>query len=412
MAQGGWELGRSESIFLFFKKKTKLPNSQTPCESLRRIPMSDVGLLETVARLLESGGIDLSAWALAWARVAPVIAIVPAFGLRALSAPVRAAAALLLAAVIIPAVRPLANGPLPFPVLLITEMARGTIVAVAAAVPLWAATMAGGVADALRGSEDTSTMPTVEDRASPLGTLFSLIACILFLGLGGPARVVGLLATPIQLEGGRPVQLPTLPRGSASAWPSPRPSLRHPSCSRLPVRSSPAPHRRPTCTSFLRQSARLRCSPWRRSCSNGSRPSWHCSSTARLRSARRLPRGSTARKQVRSHKSWRRRRRKGYSSPPFHVASLQRGLPHLALGAPHARRGPRAIRAARSHRLPVAAELLLRAGGGGHRAQPQPLPDVQESAHEQLSSATWISVFYGYPTFAWIPTHNLNHHKS
>jgi beta-carotene hydroxylase len=25
--------------------------------------------------------------------------------------------------------------------------------------------------------------------------------------------------------------------------------------------------------------------------------------------------------------------------------------------------------------------------------------------------AAWISFFYGYPTFAWIPTHNLNHHK-
>jgi fatty acid desaturase len=25
--------------------------------------------------------------------------------------------------------------------------------------------------------------------------------------------------------------------------------------------------------------------------------------------------------------------------------------------------------------------------------------------------ATWIAIFYGYPTFAWIPTHNLNHHK-
>ena len=25
--------------------------------------------------------------------------------------------------------------------------------------------------------------------------------------------------------------------------------------------------------------------------------------------------------------------------------------------------------------------------------------------------ACWLSVFYGYPTFAWIPTHNLNHHK-
>lgn len=23
----------------------------------------------------------------------------------------------------------------------------------------------------------------------------------------------------------------------------------------------------------------------------------------------------------------------------------------------------------------------------------------------------WISIFYGYPTFAWVPTHNLNHHK-
>lgn len=25
--------------------------------------------------------------------------------------------------------------------------------------------------------------------------------------------------------------------------------------------------------------------------------------------------------------------------------------------------------------------------------------------------ANWISLFYGFPTFAWIPTHNLNHHK-
>lgn len=25
--------------------------------------------------------------------------------------------------------------------------------------------------------------------------------------------------------------------------------------------------------------------------------------------------------------------------------------------------------------------------------------------------ANWISVFYGYPAFAWIPTHNLNHHR-
>ena len=34
-------------------------------------------------------------------------------------------------------------------------------------------------------------------------------------------------------------------------------------------------------------------------------------------------------------------------------------------------------------------------------------------ASKQMNQAfaIWISLFYGYPTFAWIPTHNLNHHK-
>jgi beta-carotene hydroxylase len=32
-----------------------------------------------------------------------------------------------------------------------------------------------------------------------------------------------------------------------------------------------------------------------------------------------------------------------------------------------------------------------------------------KSANEAFSG--WLSIFYGYPTFAWIPTHNLNHHK-
>ncbi|MEC8025878.1 MAG: fatty acid desaturase [Myxococcota bacterium] len=33
--------------------------------------------------------------------------------------------------------------------------------------------------------------------------------------------------------------------------------------------------------------------------------------------------------------------------------------------------------------------------------------------HKGLNEAwaIWLSIFYGYPTFAWIPTHNLNHHK-
>jgi fatty acid desaturase len=37
-------------------------------------------------------------------------------------------------------------------------------------------------------------------------------------------------------------------------------------------------------------------------------------------------------------------------------------------------------------------------------------PTFKDKRLNQLF-ANWISVFYGYPTFAWIPTHNLNHHK-
>jgi type III secretory pathway component EscT len=55
--------------------------------------------------------------------------------------------------------------------------------------------MAGGVVDALRGAQDPSMMPTVEDRATPLAVLFSLLSAVLFLASGGPARVVGVLAT-------------------------------------------------------------------------------------------------------------------------------------------------------------------------------------------------------------------------
>jgi beta-carotene hydroxylase len=37
-------------------------------------------------------------------------------------------------------------------------------------------------------------------------------------------------------------------------------------------------------------------------------------------------------------------------------------------------------------------------------------PTFKSRKLNALHSA-WVSVFYGYPTFVWIPTHNLNHHK-
>jgi type III secretory pathway component EscT len=93
--------------------------------------------------------------------------------------------------------------PQPWIVLALAEVLRGLPVALAAAVPLWAATMVGGVADALRGAQDTTTAPTVEGRASPLGVPMSLLACTLFLRTGGPARIATALAFDSSIDAGK-----------------------------------------------------------------------------------------------------------------------------------------------------------------------------------------------------------------
>jgi type III secretory pathway component EscT len=83
---------------------------------------------------------------------------------------------------------------MPYGVELTLEFARGLPIAIAAAVPLWAATMAGGVADVLRGAaQETAGLPTVEGRSTTLGTPLSLLACTMFLATGGPARVARAL---------------------------------------------------------------------------------------------------------------------------------------------------------------------------------------------------------------------------
>jgi len=149
----------------------------------------------TVADAFARSGVDLGALGLAWARAMPAVVLVPAFGLRALPLPARAVMGLAFAASIFPCLTPLAaSTSQPWVLLALGEVARGLPVALAAAVPLWAATMAGGVADALRGSQETPSVPTVEGPATPLGVPLSLLACAIFLATGGPARVVQALA--------------------------------------------------------------------------------------------------------------------------------------------------------------------------------------------------------------------------
>lgn len=153
-------------------------------------------LLREIVHALALTDTDLEAWGLGWARVAPAITIIPAFGLRALPAPARAVVALVMAALIAPAIRPTSSPGGPFFLELLVEAARGLPIALAAAVPLFAATMVGGTIDSLRGVNEVVSSPLVEGRPTPLGVVFSLTASLVFLGTGGPALLAEALANP------------------------------------------------------------------------------------------------------------------------------------------------------------------------------------------------------------------------
>src|SRR4051812_6881887 len=107
---------------------------------------------------------ELAAFGLAWARVMPAVTIVPAFGLKALPTPARGILGLALAAGIYPAIVPIvvAERATPWFLLALEQILMGLPVALAAAIPLWAATMAGGLVDTLRGAPEGTGLAPVE----------------------------------------------------------------------------------------------------------------------------------------------------------------------------------------------------------------------------------------------------------
>ena len=146
-------------------------------------------------------GVDLRGWALAWARVTPALTVLPAFGLNALPAQTRVALGLALAVSIAPSLQP-AQSAAPFAVALLLEAARGLPVALAASAALWAAGMAGGLADNIRGARETQSLPIVDEETSPLGALLSLLVALIFLEGGGAARVAGALSSQVAVSHG------------------------------------------------------------------------------------------------------------------------------------------------------------------------------------------------------------------
>jgi type III secretory pathway component EscT len=141
-------------------------------------------------------GLELRAFALAWARALPIVTIVPAFGLGAVALPIRLALAVALALGAAPALRPLAADGSPFVAAFLRECAAGIPVALGAAAILWATLMAGGVADNLRGSREVFELPLLDEPSPPLAALFALFAAVGFIEVGGVARLAQALATP------------------------------------------------------------------------------------------------------------------------------------------------------------------------------------------------------------------------
>jgi flagellar biosynthesis protein FliR len=159
-------------------------------------------ILGEVDKLFRASGVDLTGLGLAWARALPVVTLVPAFGLRALPPSARAVLGLVLGLVIAPAASPSPLEPqLMFPVALLIEVLRGLPIALSAALPLWAATQAGGLIDNLRGASGEANYPLLEGRVSPLGVMYGVLAGSLFLAQGGPAHVTQLLMTSTYAPG-------------------------------------------------------------------------------------------------------------------------------------------------------------------------------------------------------------------
>ncbi len=145
-------------------------------------------ILEAIQTALSGHGLDMWAWALAFARILPSVVLVPAFGLRGVAAPARLGLGFAMAAAVAPAARPVAPD-MVLTVALMAEFARGLPVALGAAAALWAASMTGGLIDNLRASREAASIPVVDAPSTPTGALLGMLVAVAFLQTGGATRV-------------------------------------------------------------------------------------------------------------------------------------------------------------------------------------------------------------------------------
>jgi type III secretory pathway component EscT len=155
------------------------------------------GLLDAIFAEVSAGGQSLSAWGVAWARALPAALFVPVFGLSILPSIQRVAIGFVLAVSIAPLLHtPVVPPSTPWLVVVLSEVARGVPVAAAASVSLWAAVVAGGVADHVTRAGRAKVGRLALSDGSPFSTLLSLAAAVSFLQLGGAQRIAARLAEP------------------------------------------------------------------------------------------------------------------------------------------------------------------------------------------------------------------------
>ena len=135
------------------------------------------------------------------ARAVPVVWLVPPLGGARLPAPARIAFGLVLAALAAPALGAaaeragLATGGAGLLVLVLArELVLGFGLGLVVSFAFRAAEAAGRLVDTLRGASLAEVLvPTSDERASPMGALYGLVATLVFLELGGVPRLCDAL---------------------------------------------------------------------------------------------------------------------------------------------------------------------------------------------------------------------------
>jgi flagellar biosynthesis protein FliR len=146
----------------------------------------------------------LAALGLAAARALPVTWLVAPLGGTRIPAPARVGFALLLAGLAAPSLRAAAGtlegaSPLLLALLVARELALGAVLAFVVSLAFRAAEAAGWLADAARGARAAEVLlPSADEPASPLGALYALVACVVFLEIGGVGRLAEALARSYQ----------------------------------------------------------------------------------------------------------------------------------------------------------------------------------------------------------------------